>query len=318
MTIESIRLRFADPESATTYPAEITAEAWWRRGQDGGTVETEVALGNLAAGTIVAPSLALLGAWPYGFRFELIGGDGRRWPLPPVPSGAAAHPPPGGGPEVRGAIDCWHLTKALDGARLLVAATVATVPERYLLVVSVRPVRLRSLPDAPSGGHHARVPPHFSQMLENPRIASRICSPVSLAMALGAGATGPELHEVIPLCRDPATGMYGLWPLAVRAASRFGRLAAVELLEDWHLVTASLERGLPVVASIRYGAGQLPGAPQSMSGGHLVVVHGVDSDGVRVNDPAAPDRGTVQRTYGCAEFAEAWFRNRGAAYILLP
>ena len=39
---------------------------------------------------------------------------------------------------------------------------------------------------------------------------------------------------------------------------------------------------------------------------------------VLVNDPAAPDHGSVRRTYPLAEFAEAWFRHRGAAYILLP
>jgi hypothetical protein len=215
-------------------------------------------------------------------------------------------------------IDCWHLNVDLEDVRIVCRVTAPRAPSRYLLTASVRPVSLADLPEPPAGEHRADVPPRFSQMLENPRIAGRICSPVSLAMVLAMPPASVPLHEVVPLCLDAATGMYGLWPLAVRAASRFGRLGAVELLDDWTLVTASLDAGVPVVASIRYPAGGLPGAPQHATGGHLVVIHGVHGGMAAVNDPAAPDRGSVLRHYPVAQFAEAWFRHRGAAYILLP
>ena len=52
--------------------------------------------------------------------------------------------------------------------------------------------------------------------------------------------------------------------------------------------------------------------------GHLVVVHGLEGDSVLVNDPAAPHHGAVNRRYPVTAFSEAWFRHRGAAYILLP
>ena len=77
-------------------------------------------------------------------------------------------------------------------------------------------------------------------------------------------------------------------------------------------------RTLPLVASIRYAAGELPGAPMLATGGHLVVVTGVDGEAVLVNDPAAPYHGTVSRRYPLAAFSRAWFRHRGAVYIVSP
>jgi len=317
MTIDSLRLRFADDLTAGRYPGDVVGPAPWLAAGDGVAIEAEIALGALAAGTIVAPSVSLLDLWPYDFSFELVSTAGR-WALPPVPSRAGERAPEGAGGAVRSVIDCWHLNADLEDVRVVCRVTAPGAPARYLLTVSVRPVHLADLPEPPAGEHLTAAPPRFSQMLENPRIAGRICSPVSLAMVLAMPPAAVPLHEVVPLCLDAATGMYGLWPLAVRAASRFGRLGAVELLEDWSLVTASLDAGVPVVASIRYGAGGLPGAPQNATGGHLVVVHGVHGGMVAVNDPAAPDRGSVLRRYPVARFAEAWFRHRGAAYILLP
>ena len=47
--------------------------------------------------------------------------------------------------------------------------------------------------------------------------------------------------------------------------------------------------GIPLVASVSFGAGQLDGAPISSSNGHLLVIVGFEADGdVVVNDPAAP------------------------------
>ena len=54
------------------------------------------------------------------------------------------------------------------------------------------------------------------------------------------------------------------------------------------------------------------------TGGHLVVVTGVDGDSVLVNDPAAPYHGVVSRRYPLDAFSRAWFRHRGAVYILCP
>ncbi len=111
--------------------------------------------------------------------------------------------------------------------------------------------------------------------------------------------------------------MYGVWPLALAAAARRGCLGAVEVFDRWDEALAVLENGVPLVTSIRFSAGELPGAPLTETGGHLVVVHGVSGDTVRVCDPAAP-HGDVLRDYPADAFSRAWLRHRGAAYILPP
>jgi hypothetical protein len=238
--------------------------------------------------------------------------------LPKVPSPEQSSAPAGTSPHVRGMLDCWHVDRALQQAQLLISCAAAVAPVRYLVTLTGRPLELPQLPAPPSASHRTTQPPQMSQMLENPRIAGRICSPVSLAMVLALRQRENPLHTLLPLCRDPATNMYGLWPLAIRAASRFGFLGAVELLSDWDPVIHSLNAGMPVVASIRYPANGLSGSPMNSTAGHLVVVYGVDATHVLVNDPAAPIHGTVSRRYPIEQFSEAWFRHRGAAYILLP
>ncbi len=313
--------RLADPQTGALYPAPVEGPSAWRRDDAGWRAELE--LGAMPAGTILAPSLSILQEADYRFRFTLHAGS-HSWPLPAVPAAPAApvaqssvaRDAATAAEAVQSRIDCWHSVRDIEDARLEV--TSSAEPVRYLLAATLRPVELESLPAAPRSVIAPR-PPERSQMLENPRIANRICSPVSLAMVLAQHH--PEraaMHEIIRGCRDPLTGMYGVWPLAIQVASRTGSLGAVELLSDWTLVEECLARSLPVVASIRYAGGALPGSPQRASGGHLVVVYGIAGDHVLVNDPAATVHGSVARRYPLEAFAEAWFRHRGAAYILLP
>jgi hypothetical protein len=315
MTTASQRLRYADEITADTYPGATIGPVTWQR--DAALWQTLITTAPLPAGSILAPSLALLENWPYDFQFELRAAEGC-WPLPKVPSESASKAVSGDGSAVTPMLDCWHIEKPLSDVSVQVRCAAANRPERYLLAMTSRPRELTTLPAPPSRSILAPRPESLSQMLENPRTASRICSPVSLAMAITGQRPSTALHQILPLCLDPATGMYGMWPLAIRAASRFGMIGAVELLEDWSLVLASLDLGRPVVASIRYPKDGLAGSPQPATAGHLVIVHGIDGDRVLVNDPAAANRGTVMRRYDLAQFSEAWFRHRGAAYILAP
>jgi len=155
-------------------------------------------------------------------------------------------------------------------------------------------------------------------MTAPPELASRICSPASVAMVLGHwGSTEPWLR-IVDECRDPATGMYGVWPLAIAAAARRGRVGAVELFADWGEPLAVLQQGIPLVTSIRFESGGLPGAPLLRTGGHLVVLFAAGPETVSVNDPAAADGASVTRTYPADAFSRAWLGHRGAAYILPP
>lgn len=289
----------------------------WEPAGDGGW-QTSIDLPALRAGDIVAPSLSVLERGSYRFRFTLTA-RGKDYPLRPVPSdaeeGRAKDPTDS---VIRTAIDCYHVDANLGSCRLLVRFEGDGKPDRYLLAVSTRPVDLEPMPLEVPSPVRAPPPPRHSQMLENPRIAARICSPVSTAMVIAMRRRDVDYGDVVAACLDPVTGMYGLWPLAIRAASRYGLIGAVELIDGWQPVLPFLVRGMPVVASIRYGENALPGAPQRSTAGHLVVVHGIDATTVHVNDPAAPDHGSVYRRYPIEAFSRAWFRHRGAAYMLTP
>ena len=313
-------LRFADSQTVTHYPLEIPATADWQS-FDGGW-RCIVPLPDPASGSIITPSLSVLGDPDYRYQFTLRIGK-HEYPLPAVPAAAdTAAPVNPSDRRVRTAIDCFHILKRVNQCQLIVDCFCDNKPGRYLLAVSMRNCEVEIEPGVSSAEQITPVlatrPPTHSQMLENPRIASRICSPVSTAMVLRLHRHHIDVGSVVSACFDPVSRMYGIWPLAIRAASRQDIIGAVELFSDWKPVITCLQKGLPVVASIRYGAGELPGAAQPASGGHLVVVHGITDGEVLINDPAAPDHGTVNRRCPLPAFARAWFRYRGAAYILAP
>ncbi|WP_425430314.1 C39 family peptidase [Deinococcus planocerae] len=83
---------------------------------------------------------------------------------------------------------------------------------------------------------------------------------------------------------------------------------------------AYLLQGLPLAVSLRFRAGELPGAPLSWSDGHLLVLTGFDAQGNPVvNDPAAPSDATVKRTSPRAVFERLWLGHAGGmAYVMAP
>src|SRR5262249_8033521 len=127
-----------------------------------------------------------------------------------------------------------------------------------------------------------------------------------------------SLAHVVQSCLHVPTGMFGVWPLAVRTLADAGLVASVECFDDLDAVAPLLDRGLPVVASIRFAAGPFPGSPLGGTEGLLVVAPGLAADWVYVNDPAARDASEVPRRYPRAAFAAAWFTERGAAYVSAP
>jgi hypothetical protein len=161
------------------------------------------------------------------------------------------------------------------------------------------------------------APPTRSQQAAPAEIAMRICSPTCVSMVLHLWQRPHDWLALTEECRDPATGTYGVWPLAVAAAARRGSVGAVEVFDDWTEPLRILDLGMPLIASIRFGAGELPGSPLPGTNGHLVVVYGAGPELIRVCDPAAaPD--AVLRSYPAEAFSAAWLRHRGAAYILPP
>jgi len=170
-------------------------------------------------------------------------------------------------------------------------------------------------PDPASETSRLTVPAR-SQMQAPPDIAARICSPTSVAMVLeywgrpdGTAALAAEMFNAVTDC-------YGVWPAAIRAAGRRGVAGYLLRFPDWPAATWCLARGLPIIASIRYAAGELTDAAIGETSGHLVVVTGLDGDAVLVNDPAAPTVSSVPRRYRLEEFRRVWLERTGVGYVL--
>lgn len=152
--------------------------------------------------------------------------------------------------------------------------------------------------------------PMYSQMVRDPKIASSICSPTSVTMVLGYYGIEKTPEEVASGVRDHEAEIFGNWPFNTAYAASYGLTAYVDFFNSLDDVKREIAKGHPVIASIKFGAGQLKNAPIDSTDGHLVVIRGfTHKDGkeyVIVNDPAAPNDATVRREYLADEFERAW------------
>ncbi len=157
--------------------------------------------------------------------------------------------------------------------------------------------------------------PFRSQYADTADLGPRLCSPTSLAMVLEyLGVARPTL-DVARACYDPRHDLYGNWSRAVQTAAALGVPGYLARFSRWSHVRALLDRRLPVIASIRFEPGGLPGAPLPRTDGHLLVVRGFDArGGVWVNDPAHRD--PAPRAYPLEALARAWFAGSAIGYIL--
>ena len=307
--------RCGDATSARRYPLPITAAHPWQRSAGG--VSACLPVPPCPRDHILVPSLAL-GRGDGRFQCALEA-ENAVWPLQAVPWAPDGDfwPPPAAAsdPPASARIDCFHTERDLPASRLLIRLNRPAPPERFLIALSIRPLEI-----APAAPADARIvlpqPPSLSQMQGPEAIRRRICSPTALAMILQAANPSVAWPAVIDACLDRRSQTYGCWPLAIRCAAAHGRLGAVEALASWEPILQALSAGSPVVASIRFAAGELPGAPLPRSDGHLVTVYGIDRGEVLANDPAAPDACSAPRRYDVQAFSNAWLRHRGAAYIL--
>ena len=137
-------------------------------------------------------------------------------------------------------------------------------------------------------------------------------------MVLGFWGRPADVASVAAEVYHPGLDRYGVWPAAIRAAARRGVAGYLLRFPDWASARWCLGQGLPVIASIRYGAGELTGAAVAATTGHLVVLTGYEGDAVLVNDPAAPDDATVPRRYAVDELRRVWLDRAGVGYVLRP
>ena len=206
-------------------------------------------------------------------------------------------------------------------------------------VVSVPPVT-PSTTSTPMSATPVSLPvPGYSQMIhrgQNPEYGGggeAWCSPTSLSMLLGYynRLPGPRsyawvgtsyadrwVNQVARLTYDYRYRGTGNWPFNTAVGAQRVGDAFVTRLADLRAAEPFLRAGIPLAVSIRFGRGQLTGAPISASAGHLVVLAGLTAAGDPVvMDPAAPSDATVRRTYDRAQFERTWIGGSGGtAYVV--
>jgi hypothetical protein len=148
-------------------------------------------------------------------------------------------------------------------------------------------------------------------------LRSEICSPTSTSMVMAyQGVDVPTVESALTVY-DPEYDLFGNWNRAVQFAGSMGLDAWLERFSSMDDVRARIAQGQPVIASIRFGAGEFPSNVMDETAGHLIVIRGFnDAGNAIVNDPASKDQGDGI-VYNADELARAWFGGAGGvAYII--
>jgi hypothetical protein len=159
------------------------------------------------------------------------------------------------------------------------------------------------------------------------------CSPTSTSMVLGyydalppassygwvpAGHVDPWVDGAARATYDASYRGTGNWPFNTAYAAPLAGHAHVTRLRSLREAERYVAAGIPLVASVSFGPGELANAPISSTNGHLLVIVGfTDSGDVIVNDPAATSRSGVRRTYDRGQFENVWIpRSGGLVYVI--
>lgn len=220
----------------------------------------------------------------------------------------------------------------MDTDILRLAGRATAFRYRVKLFPAGKPARLRlaaacytdaSLPYSPAPrpapAREIKLPlPARSQMALKVRQSKDICSPVSLSMALeGLGLKAGPL-DTAAAARDHEAGIYGNWFFNTAYAGTRGVYSLLTRMNTLEEARAFIEEGIPVIASLTFGPGELRNSPIRKTSGHLMVIVGFTRGGdVIVHDPAAPSASSVRRTYRRRDFERAWLGNKfGLAYLV--
>ena len=182
--------------------------------------------------------------------------------------------------------------------------------------------------------------PRYSQMVHSGHFPAwggggqAWCSPTSTSMVLGyydalpsrrASSWVPDDHpqpwvdHAARMTFDHGYDGTGNWPFnTAYAAGLSGGRAFVTRLSSLRQAERFIVAGIPLVASVSFGPGDLDGAPISSTAGHVLVVVGFRRNGdVVVNDPAARTKRGVRRTYDRGQFEDVWLpTSDGLVYVV--
>ena len=268
----------------------------------------------------MVPALSALGDSPEGFRFELSTFTAGAWS--PWIAGATIGRARFADGLARSEtlvceIDEFIASPPAERIRLALRAKVepgqSSLASRWSVSLSAWSPGADA--DSASGGARLVVPA-LSQMEEDVAIRNRVCSPTCVAMVLAYHGHRAAVADLAREMLQPELDLYGVWPAAIRAASRRGVGGYLLRFPDWAAAAWCLERGMPVIASVRYGAGELTGAAIEATSGHLLVLTGQAGGDVLVNDPAAPSAADVARRYRLDELRRVWLGRTGIGYVL--
>jgi Peptidase_C39 like family len=265
------------------------------------------------------PSFSALTDAPRTFRFELsVRGEGAWSPwVAAAPVGSAPFDPlPAAAPGLTCDVDEFTASSPVDGVRLRLRASGGALAAPWLIALSASDGRPPALQREGNGVR--LVVPAISQVALGGPDAMRICSPASVAMVLGYwGRDVPALSLAAEIF-DAALDRYGVWPAAIAAAARHGVAGYLLRFPDWTSAAWCLERGMPIIASVRYAAGELTGAAIAETTGHLLVLTGYEGEWALVNDPVGADAGSVPKRYPLRELQRVWLERTGVGYVLFP
>lgn len=153
------------------------------------------------------------------------------------------------------------------------------------------------------------------------------CSPTStsMVMAYWSNVLGQaDLNQTVPAAAegtyDFAYGGTGNWPFNTGYAASYGLTAYVTRMSSMSQIEQWVKAGVPIVISVAFNNGQLPGEPVKNSPGHLLVVRGFTATGdVITNDPAASTDAGVQIVYKRSDLQNVWLTaSNGTAYVIYP
>jgi hypothetical protein len=238
-------------------------------------------------------------------------------------------------------LDRWKLKVSLYRP----AGTTGTPSVRSVGAVATRLPDEKKVPVSPLGGAEGLVldVPTYSQETHIGHYpqwdggGEAWCSPTSTAMVLdyyGAGPSADETAWVDPADADPqvdhsARSVFdyaydgaGNWPYNTAYAGTRGLDAFVTRLRSLTEAEQYIKAGIPLIASLSFKKGELPGAGYGTNG-HLMVIVGFDAAGnVVVNDPAShliPSNDQVRTTYDREAFENAWVPHSGGlVYVIHP
>ena len=288
----------------------------WTEG-DGLIVETPAWPAEGA--THFVPAFSALTDAPFSVRLELSAYAGGAWTpwVAGVGLGEAPFAPLADAPPLSVDVDVFRAVAPIDAvrlrARVRAPAPAAILASPWLLTLSAADGAPPARPVA-AGAVRLGVRA-LSQMESDATIGARICSPTCVAMVLDFWRRPAPPAALAAEMFHAGTDLYGVWPAAVLAGGRRGVAGYLLRFPDWSAAAWCLEQGVPVIASIRYAAGELANAAVTETSGHLVVLTGLEGDDALVNDPAAPTAASVSRRYKLAELARVWLERTGVGYV---